>query len=62
MKLLFLYIGTSKTKLGSILEKLTQCHNGREQVRFDMNQDDYENKNCASSQFLQLQNNELYDS
>ena len=62
MKLLFLYIETTnKTKPGSILEKLTQRHNRREQVRFDMNQDDCENKNCASSQFLQLQKNELID-
>ena len=48
--------------LGSILEKLTQHHNGREQVRrFDMNQDDCENKNCASTQFLQMQNIRLID-
>ena len=53
-KNLFLDIETTKkNKLGSILEKLAQRHNRRQQVRrFDMNQDDCENKNCASNQFL----------
>ena len=52
MKNLFLDIATIiKIKLGSILEKLTQRHNRREQVRrFDMNQDDCENENCNSTQ------------
>ena len=46
---------TSKIKLGSILEKLTQRHNRREHARFDMNQDDCDNEICASTQFLRIQ-------
>ena len=42
-------------KLGFILENFTQYHNRRKQVRkFYMNQDGYENKNCASTQFSQI--------
>ena len=61
MKLLFFDIETTpKIKLGSILEKLTQRNNRREQVRrFDLNQHDCENKNCASTQFLLIQKNQL---
>ena len=45
MKLLFLDIMTTKKiKQGSICEKLTQRHNRREQVRFDMSQDGCENE------------------
>ena len=54
MKSLLLFIETIlKNKLGNILEKLTQRQNQWEQERrFDMNQDDCENKNCACrSQF-----------
>ena len=51
-----------KIRLGSILEKFTQRQNRREQVRrFDMIQDDFENKNCASIQFLQIQKNQLFE-
>ena len=52
MKFLFLDIETTiKIKLGSILEKLTQRHNRREQA--DLN--DCDNEICASTQFLQIQ-------
>ena len=52
MKLLFLDIETTiKIKLGSILEKLTQRHNRREQA--DLN--DCDNEICASTHFLQIQ-------
>ena len=62
MKNLFLDIETTiKIKLGSILEKLTQCLNRRESARFDMSQDDCDNEICASTQFLQLQKNQLID-
>ena len=62
MKLLFLDIETTiKIKLGSILEKLTERHNRRERERFDMSQDDCDNEICASSQFLQIQKNQLID-
>ena len=43
---------TKKTKLGNILEKLTQRHNRREQARFDINPDDCDNEICASTQFF----------
>ena len=61
MKLLFPDIeATIKILLGSILEKLNQRHIRRQQVgRFDMNQDVYENENCAFTQFLQIQKNQL---
>ena len=56
MKNLFLDIETTiKIELGSILEKLTQRHNRRENARFDMSQDDCDNEICASTQFLPIQ-------
>ena len=56
MKNFFLDIKTTiKNKLGSILEKLTQRHNRRENARFDMSQDDCDNETCASTQFLQIE-------
>ena len=62
MKLLFLDIETTiKIRLGSILEKLNQRHNRREHMRFDMRKDDYDNKFFASTQFLQLRENQLID-
>ena len=62
MKNIFLDIETTiKIKLGSILEKLTQCHNRRESARFDMSQDDCDNEICASTQFLKIQKNQLID-
>ena len=52
---LFLDIETTvKIKLGSILEKLTQCHNRRDQADLD----DCDNVICASTQFLQIQKNQ----
>ena len=58
IKLLFLDIATTiKNKLGNILEKLTQCHNRREQTDLD----DYDNEICAPTQFLQIQKNQLID-
>ena len=52
MELLFLDIETTnKIGLGSILEKLTQRHNRREQA--DLN--DCDNEICVSTQFLQIQ-------
>ena len=58
MKLLFRDIETTnKIKLGNILEKLSQHHNRREQA--DLNVCD--NEICASSQFLQIQKNQLFD-
>ena len=58
MKNLFLDIKkTVKTKLGSILEKLTQRHNRREQADLD----DCDNKICTSTQFLQIRKNQLID-
>ena len=52
MKNLFPDIETTiKIKLGSILEKLTQRHNRREQADLD----DCDNETCASSQFLHIQ-------
>ena len=62
MKLFFLDIGTTiKIKLGSILEKLTQCHNRRESARFDMSHDNCDNEICVPTQFLQIQRNQLFD-
>ena len=56
MKNLFLDIETTiKIKLGSILEKFTQRHNRREQADLD----DCDNETCASTQFLQIQKNQL---
>ena len=62
MKLLFLDIETTmKIEFGSTLEKLTQRHNRRESARFDMSQYDCDNEICASTQFLQIQKNQLFD-
>ena len=56
MKNLFIDIEiTKKIKLGSILQKLTQRHNRRENERFGMSQDDCDNEICAATQFLQIQ-------
>ena len=58
MKKLFLDIETTiKTKLHSILEKLTQRHNRREQADLD----DCDNETCDSNQFLQMSKNQLID-
>ena len=58
MKNLFLDIETTiKIKMGSIFEKLTQRHNRREQADLD----DCDNEICASTQFLQIQKNQLFD-
>ena len=46
---------TTRIKLGSILEQLTQGYNRRESARFDMSQNDCDKEICASTQFLQLQ-------
>ena len=55
MKLLFLDIETTvESKLGSILENLTQRHNRREQADLD----DCDNEICVSTQFLQIQKNQ----
>ena len=60
MKNLFVDIETTiKIKLGSISERPSQCHNRRESARFDMSQDDCDNEFCASTQFLQIQKNQL---
>ena len=41
---------TAKNKLGSVVEKLTLCHNQREQLRrFDLNQYDCRDNFCAST-------------
>ena len=62
MKNLFPDIETTiKIKPGNNLEKLTQRHNRRESARFDMSQDDCDNEICASTQFLQIQKNQLID-
>ena len=47
--------------MGNILEKLTQRHNQREHARFDMSQDGSDNEICASTQFIQIQKNQLID-
>ena len=62
-KNLFLDIETTiRINSGSIFDKIFQCQNWTEQVRrFDMNQDKCENKNCASTHFLQIQKNQLID-
>ena len=52
---------TIKIKLGRISAKLTQRHNRRESARFDMSQDDCDNKICASTHFLETQKNQLID-
>ena len=48
---------TRQIKLGSILEKFTQRHNGGQQA--DM--DDCGNETCMSTRFLQLQKKQLFD-
>ena len=61
-KNLFLDIETTiKTKLGSILEKHTQRQIRRESARFHMSQNDCDNEIRASTQFLQIQKNQLID-
>ena len=58
MKNLFPDVETTiKIKLGSILEKLTQRHNRREQADLD----DCDNETCNSTQFLQIKKNQLID-
>ena len=58
MKNLFHDIKTTiKIKLGSILEKLTERLNRREQAKLD----DCVNEICASTQLLQIQKNQLID-
>ena len=44
-----------------MLEKLTQRHNRPESARFGKSQDDCDNEICASTQFLKIQKNELFD-
>ena len=62
MKNLFFDIETTiKNKLGNILEKLTQRHNRCEHARFDMSRDNCDNEICASTQFIQIQKNQLID-
>ena len=46
---------TMKSKLGSILEKLTQRHDRREQADLD----DCDNEFCTSTRFLQIQTKQL---
>ena len=58
MKNLFFDIErTINIKLGSILEKLTQRHDRREQADLD----DCDNETCTSTQFLQIQKKQLID-
>ena len=58
MKNLFFDIEkTIKIKLGSILEKLTQCHNRKEQADLY----DCDDETCTSTQFLQIQKKQLID-
>ena len=58
MKNLFFDIETPiKIKLGSILAKLTQRHNRREQA----NLDDCDNETCTSTRFLQIRKKQLID-
>ena len=63
MKNMFLDIATTKKfKPGNnILEKLRQRYNRREHAMFDMIQDDFDNEICASTQFLQIQKDEIND-
>ena len=57
MKNLFFGIKTTiNIKLGSILEKLTQRHNRREQADLD----DCDNETCTSTQSLQIQKKQLF--
>ena len=48
---------TINIKLGSILEKLTQRHNRREQAELD----DCDNETCTSTQFFQIQKKQSTD-
>ena len=58
MKILFLDIETTiKTKLGSIIGKLTQRHNLREQA--DLN--DCDNKTCTSTEIIGIPKKQLID-
>ena len=51
-------IGTTiKIKLGSIFNKLTQCHNRRDQATLN----DCDNESCASTQFSKIQKNQLIE-
>ena len=62
MKNFFLDIETTiKIKLGNTLEKLSQRHDRREHARFDMSQDDCDNEIFTSTQYLQIQKNQLID-
>ena len=62
LKNLFLDVETKlKIKLGSTLEKHTQRNNRRESARFDMSQNDCDNEICASTQFLLIQKNQIFD-
>ena len=62
MILLFFDIETTiKIRLEGILEKLSHFHNRREQARFDMSQDDFANEICASTHFLHIPKNKLFD-
>ena len=61
-KNLFLDLETTiKIKLGRILEKLTQRHIRRKSARFDMSHDGCDNEIYASTQFLQIQKNQIID-
>ena len=57
MKRLFFDMPTTKIELGSILEKLTQRHNRREQADLD----DCDNDTCTSTQFIQIQQKQIID-
>ena len=58
MKTIFLDIETTiKTKLGSIVEKLTQRHIRRKQAGLD----GCDNETCTSTQFLQIPKKQLFD-
>ena len=65
MKLRFIEVETAiKVKLSSILDQLNQGHHQREQV-IDFDQDQYFNDTAEekelSTQFLQMQKNQLID-
>ena len=55
--LLFDFKTTTKIKLGSILKKLTQRLNRREQADLEV----CDNETCTSTQFLQIQKKQLFD-
>ena len=52
---------TIKIKLCGTLDKLTQRYIRQESLKLDMSQDDCDNEICASTQFLQIQKNQLID-